>query len=237
MKYIRKEILAIVTAAALTGGCAQSAQQATAGATNTQKGVAVGALAGAALGQLIGKKTNSTLIGAAAGAALGGAIGYSMDKQAAEVAKSLDTEVNTNPNAEATSDSDIIVTKTERYVKITFRDKMMFPTDSDQLTPTARYKIEKLVSVLRNYPQTVIQVVGHTDNRGSYGYNQLLSKKRARTVADMLVQAGIPNPIYEKGCSYAKPVVPNTSLQNMARNRRVEVYLYPSKEMITDPCI
>ncbi len=238
-KIIRKETLALLTAAAMLGGCAQSAQQTTtsAGTTNTQKGVAIGALAGAALGQLIGKKTKSTVIGAAAGAAIGGAIGYSLDKQAAEVAKSLDTEVNTNPNAEATSDADIIVTKTDNYVKITFRDKMMFPTDSDQLTPTARYKIQKLVGVLKNYPQTIIQVVGHTDNRGSYGYNQLLSKKRARTVANMLINAGIPNPIYEKGCSYAKPVVPNTTPANMALNRRVEVYLYPNKDLIVDQCI
>ncbi len=237
MKLLRKETLALLTAAALLDGCAQSAQQAASGATNTQKGVAIGALAGAALGNLIGKKTKSTVIGAAAGAALGGAIGYSLDKQAAEVAKSLETQVNTNPNAEATSDADIIVTKTDRYVKITFRDKMMFPTNSDQLTPTARYKIQKLVGVLRNYPQTIIQVVGHTDNRGSYSYNQLLSKKRARTVANMLIQAGIPNPIYEKGCSYAKPVVPNTSPANMALNRRVEIYLYPNKDLIVDQCI
>lgn len=237
MIYFKTRTVAIVTAAALFTGCAQTAQQSVQGAKNTQKGVAIGALAGAALGQLIGKKTQSTMIGAAAGAALGGAIGYSLDKQAAEVAKSLETEVNTNPNAEATSDSDIIVTKSDRYVKITFRDRMMFPTDSDQLTPTARYKIEKLVGVLHNYPQTLIQVVGHTDNRGSYAYNQTLSKRRARTVADILVSAGIPNPIYEKGCSYAKPVVPNTSAQNMARNRRVEIYLYPNRESMIDPCI
>jgi outer membrane protein OmpA-like peptidoglycan-associated protein len=240
MQYKKSTLtLAVITAAFLMGGCAPTAQQATTttGTANTQKGVAIGALAGAALGNLIGKKSKSTMIGAAAGAAIGGAIGYSLDKQAAEVAKSLETEVNTNPNAEATSDADIIVTKTDRYVKITFRDKMMFPTNSDQPTPTARYKIEKLIGVLRNYPQTVIQVVGHTDNRGSYAYNQVLSKKRARTVANMLISGGVPNPIYEKGCSYAKPVVPNSSPENMALNRRVEVYLYPNKDMIVDPCI
>ncbi len=230
------QIIIPVTIASMLVGCAQTAQQANT-ASNAEKGVAIGALAGAALGNLIGKKTKSTVIGAAAGAAIGGAIGYSLDKQAAEVAKSLETEVNTAPNAEATSDSDIIVTKTDRYVKITFRDKMMFPTNSDQLTPTASFKIGKLVGVLKNYPQTIIQVVGHTDNRGSYAYNMTLSQKRARTVANMLINGGIPNPIYEKGCSYAKPVVPNTSPENMALNRRVEVYLYPNRESVIEPCM
>jgi outer membrane protein OmpA-like peptidoglycan-associated protein len=233
---IMKTTTAALLATALFTGCAQMPQQTTVG-DNTQKGVAIGAAAGAILGNIIGKDTKGTVIGATAGAALGGAIGYNMDKQAAEVAKSLETQVNTSPNAEATSDEDIIVTKTDRYVKITFRDKMMFPTNSAQPTSTARYKIQKLTSVLKNYPQTIIQVVGHTDNRGSFGYNQTLSKKRARTVANMLISSGIPNPIYEKGCSYAKPVVPNTTPENMALNRRVEIYLYPNREVIVDQCI
>ena len=231
--------LAALLVASLTGGCAQmpQQQQTQISGEKTKQGVAIGAAAGAILGQIIGKDTKGTMIGATAGAVLGGAIGYNLDKQAAEVAKSLETQVNTSPNAEATSDEDIIVTKTDRYVKITFRDKMMFPTNSAEPTPTAKYKINKLVSVLRNYPQTIIQVVGHTDNRGSFAYNQTLSKKRARTVANMLISAGIPNPIYEKGCSYAKPVVPNTTPENMALNRRVEIYLYPNKQLIVDQCI
>ncbi len=225
----------IVTTALLTG-CAQSTTQTQMG-DKTKSGVAIGAAAGAILGNIMGKDTKGTIIGAATGAAIGGAIGYNLDKQAAEVAKSLETEVNTSPNAEATSDEDIIVTKSDNFVKITFRDKMMFPTNSAQPTPTARFKINKLISVLKNYPQTIIQVVGHTDNRGSYAYNQTLSKKRARTVANMIINGGISNPVYEKGCSYAKPVVPNTTPENMALNRRVEVYLYPKKELMVDQCM
>ncbi len=232
-----KYSIATAITAALISGCAQMPQQTATAGDNTKKGVAIGAAAGAILGNIIGKDTKGTVIGAAAGAALGGAIGYNMDKQAAEVAKALETEVNTSPNAEATSDEDIIVTKTDRYVKITFRDKMMFPTNSAEPTATARQKIQKLTAVLKNYPQSIIQVVGHTDNRGSFTYNQTLSKKRARTVANMLINGGIPNPIYEKGCSYAKPVVPNTTPANMALNRRVEIYLYPNRELIVDQCI
>ncbi len=228
-----QNIVATSLAAVLFTGCAQMQQP----GQKTGQGAAIGAAAGAVLGNIIGKNTKGTLIGATAGAALGGAIGYNLDKQAAEVAKSLETQVNTNPNAEATSDSDIIVTKNDRFVKITFRDKMMFPTNSAQPTSTAQYKIQKLISVLKNYPQTIIQVVGHTDNRGSQSYNQVLSKKRARTVANLIINGGIPNPVYEKGCSFNKPVVPNTSAANMALNRRVEVYLYPDRKFIVDQCI
>ncbi len=232
-------LLAIVT---LLGGCAQMPQQSIAVGTGekTKSGAAIGAAAGAILGRVTagkGKKTKNMVLGAAAGSVIGGIIGYNMDKQAAEVAKSLETEVNTSPNAEATSDEDIIVTKNNRFVKITFRDKMMFPTNSATLTPTARYKIDKLIGVLQNYPQTIIQVVGHTDNRGTHNYNLTLSQKRARGVANLIIDSGVRNPVYEKGCSFDKPIAPNTSTQNMDLNRRVEVFLYPNQEFVTNQCI
>ncbi len=236
LKSIKFITTSSIIAAVIFTGCAQTTSQTQMG-DKTKSGVAIGAAAGAILGNIMGKDTKGTIIGAATGAAIGGAIGYNLDKQAAEVAKSLETEVNTSPNAEATSDEDIIVTKSDNFVKITFRDKMMFPTNSAEPTPTAKFKINKLISVLKNYPQTIIQVVGHTDNRGSFAYNQTLSKKRARTVANMIINGGIANPVYEKGCSYAKPVVPNTTPENMALNRRVEVYLYPKKEFIVDQCM
>ncbi len=228
--------ISILTVLLLISGCVPAQQQTVAG-TKTKTGAAAGAAAGALLGQLLGKDTKGTILGATAGAVLGGVIGYNMDKQAAEVAKSLETQVDTSPNAEATSDSDIIVTKTDRFVKITFRDKMMFPTNSANPTPTASYKINKLTNVLRNYKETIIQVVGHTDNRGSHSYNQTLSQKRARSVATMITNAGIANAIYEKGCSFDKPIAPNTSSSNMDLNRRVEVFLYPNQQFVVNQCI
>ncbi len=236
LKIISKKTTSLLLITALFSGCAGVQQQTVAG-NKTASGAAIGAAAGAVLGNIIGKDTKGTLIGATAGAVLGGAVGYNMDKQAAEIAKSLETQVNHSPNAEATSDEDIIVTKNDRFVKITFRDKMMFPTNSAILTSTARYKIDKLIGVLQNYPQTIIQVVGHTDNRGGHGYNLTLSEQRARGVANLITVGGIRNPIYEKGCSFDKPIVPNTSTRNMDLNRRVEVFLYPNQEFVMNQCI
>jgi outer membrane protein OmpA-like peptidoglycan-associated protein len=231
-----KKGIALLTAITFISGCSQMPQNVNVG-KNTKYGTAIGSAAGAVLGNIIGKDTKATVEGAAVGAVIGGVIGYNMDKQAAEIAQVLDTEVATTPNAEATSDSDIIVTKNSRFVKITFRDNMMFPTNSATLTPTARYKVNKLINVLQNYPQTIVQVVGHTDNRGSHAYNLTLSQKRARSVANLILNGGIKNPVYEKGCSFDKPVAPNTSSKNMDLNRRVEVFLYPNQEFVVNQCI
>ena len=235
-KIFSKKTTSAIAAILLFSGCSQMPQNINVG-DKTKYGTAIGTAAGAILGNVMGKDTKGTVTGAGIGAVIGGVIGYNMDKQAAEIARSLETVVDTSPNAEATSDEDIIVTKNSRFVKITFRDNMMFPTNSATLTSTARYKVSKLIGVLQNYPQTIVQVVGHTDNRGTHSHNLTLSQKRAREVANLIMGAGVKNPVYEKGCSFDKPVAPNTSSQNMDLNRRVEIFLYPNQEFVVNQCI
>jgi len=167
------------------------------------------------------------------GAAAGGALGYSLDNQANEIAHALGTGVNNDPLAALDPNNDIIVSKSPDYVKIMFRDRMMFATNSSTLRPSAKSKVQKVAQLLQNYPQTVVGVAGFTDNQGSHAYNQRLSEKRARTVANMLAVNGYP---LIKGCSYDKPIVPNNSAKNRALNRRVEVYLYADRSRMSDPC-
>ena len=52
----------------------------------------------------------------------------------------------------------------------------------------------------------------------------------------MIKGSGIPNKVFAKGCSYNKSLVPNTTAQNMALNRRVEIYLYPNQQAVVDQC-
>jgi len=206
---------------------------------NTKKGALYGAIAGAVIAAATAKGDNRhqrVIKGAILGAGVGAAYGYSLDRQAAEMAKALDTNVDNSPNAKLDPNKDIIVSKRDNYVEITFRDKMMFETDKDYPTPSAAAKIARVSDILRKYPQTIVQVVGHTDNRGSYQYNLDLSQRRARNVANMLKSSGIPNRVYAKGCSFSKPLVPNTTPQNMALNRRVEIYLYPNEQAVVDQC-
>ncbi|HHD72847.1 MAG TPA: OmpA family protein [Epsilonproteobacteria bacterium] len=229
-RYNIKWIAVAGLAAVLMAGCAST------GTSNTTDGVVGGAAAGALVGQLAGGDTRSTLIGAAVGAAAGGAIGYSLDQQANDIARSLGTGVNNDPLAYLDPEQDLIVSNNGRYVKIMFRDRMMFPTNSSRLTRSASYKVGKVGEILRQYPQTIIETAGYTDSRGGFDYNMGLSRERAKSVADRLYASGIQNHSYVTGCSLQNPLVPNTSSQNMALNRRVEVYLYPNSDVRTDVC-
>jgi len=200
----------------------------------TKTGAATGAVAGAMIGYNTGKRdAKSAIIGGLLGAALGGGIGYSMDNQANEVARALGTGVNNDPLAALDPNQTLIVSKTSNYVKIMFRDPMMFASASARLQSNARYKVQKVGQLLANYPQTVVGVAGFTDNQGGYEYNLGLSQRRAATVANLLSRNGYPR---TKGCSFDKAIAPNNSARNRALNRRVEVYLYANQSNMTNPC-
>jgi len=226
-----KSVSIISLSIAIFSGCAST------GTSNTTDGLIGGAAVGALAGQLIGGDTKSTLIGAAIGTAAGGLIGYSLDEQAENIAKSLGTGVNNDPLASLDPNQDLIVSNNGKYVKIMFRDNMMFATDSSILASHTSYKVEKVGNILKQYPKTIVQVAGYTDDRGGYEYNYNLSKSRAKSVSDKLYATGIDNPSYITGCSYKKSLVPNDSPTNMALNRRVEIYLYPNDDLRANPCL
>ncbi|OQX49939.1 MAG: hypothetical protein B5M46_02725 [Epsilonproteobacteria bacterium 4484_20] len=233
-KIIRTLLLSASAALLLTGCYNEPGLVRDNSNARTATGVAAGALAGSIIGYNTGHyDPKNALIGGLVGAAAGGLIGYSLDQQANEVANALGTGVNNDPLAVLDPNNTIIVSKHPDYVKIMFRDKMMFATDSDQLRPSAREKVNKVAQLLHNYPQTIVSVAGFTDNRGSYEYNLKLSEKRADTVARILAVNGYPR---TRGCSYNKPVAPNDTAANRALNRRVEVYFYASPDAVTDPC-
>ena len=79
--------------------------------------------------------------------------------------------------------------------------------------------------VLRSWPELRIEIGGHSDSRGSAGFNRNLSEQRAQAVHDYLMQR-FPDLNREqftvKGYGEDSPLVPNTSDLNMAKNRRVE---------------
>ena len=211
------------------------------GTTNrTQTGAIIGGLLGAIIGgNTSNKKGKRVAIGGVAGAAIGAAIGYSLEQQAQEVAQTLHTHVDNSSTAEKDSNKELIVSNTDKFVKIMFRDPMMFATNSSVPTASAASEIRQMIPALQNskYTNTIIQIVGHTDSRGSYGDNQKLSESRASSVANSIHSGGINNAVYAKGCSFSKPIAQNTSKSNMALNRRVEIYLYPNQESVIDPCI
>ena len=232
---LTKPILAATVAAFMLGGCYnQPGLVQDESYDRTKTGAATGALAGAMIGYNTGSRNaTSAIVGGLLGAAAGGAIGYSMDNQANEIAQALGTGVNNDPLAALDPNNELIVSKTNNYVKIMFRDPMMFASGSANLQSRAKSKVKKVGQLLANYPQTVVGVAGFTDDQGSYTYNQGLSQRRANTVANLLAVNGYPK---TKGCSYDKAIAPNNSNANRALNRRVEVYLYADRNKMSDPC-
>lgn len=234
MKFTKTILLSSVSAMMLGGCYNQPGLVQDESYNRTKTGAATGAAAGAMIGYNTGSRdAKSAIIGGLLGAALGGAVGYNMDEQANEIARALGTGVNNDPLAALDPNNDIIVSKTNTYVKIMFRDRMMFASGSSNLQSSAKSKVKKVGQLLANYPQTVVGVAGFTDNTGSYDFNQGLSQRRAHTVGNLLAVNGRP---FTKGCSYDKAIVPNNSAKNKALNRRVEVYLYADRNNMTDPC-
>ncbi len=239
-----KQFAAGIIVATMLTGCAMQGNNPqpnsdNTGMSKTQQGALIGGILGAVIGASTkgSSKGKRAVIGGAIGAAIGGGIGYSMDQQAKEVANKLETNVNNNPNAAMNPDNDLIVSNTDKYVKIMLRDSMVFETNSAIPTQEASRKIAKIADVLKSYPNTLVQVVGFTDSRGSYEYNQKLSEQRATNVGNTIYNSGISNQVFSKGCSFNKPIAPNTTAQNMGLNRRVEIYLYPNQQSIVDACI
>lgn len=232
-------ISSIITLSILTGCVSTQPGLVNNSNENTKKGGIIGAITGAIVGLTQSDKkhrTRNTIMGAIGGGAAGALVGYSIDQQANEVANALGTHVDNDPLSKLDPQRSLIVSKTDKYVKIMFRDKMMFATNSDNLTGSAAYKVSKVAALLKRYPQTVVGIAGFTDNRGGYSYNQDLSSRRAKSVANRFYTQGLQNSIQTKGCSYQKSIVPNSSPANMALNRRVEIFLVRGDLSQVDMC-
>lgn len=100
-----------------------------------------------------------------------------------------------------------------------------FATDSTELIASARAILDDLAAQLRAAPETQVMIVGHTDSRASDEYNDMLSTRRARSVADYLISRGIASErlteVIGKGERYPKEN--NNTDEGRYQNRRVEI--------------
>lgn len=190
-----------------------------AGATHqegkTKTGVLVGAGVGAAAGQAIGRDTKGTLIGAAIGAAVGGIAGN-------RIGAYMDQQEQALRNAVAATDA-ASIQRSQDVLTATFKSDYLFDFDSSTLKPGAYAEIDRVAGVLVQYPETMIRVEGHTDNKGSEQYNQRLSERRAEAVKGALLQRGVaPERIQTIGYGESQPISSVDAL-----NRRVAVVIIP----------
>ena len=206
-----------------------------AGCNNTQKGAAIGAGGGALLGAIVGKLAGNTAVGAAVGAAVGtGAgviIGKKMDKAKAEA------EAVKNAQVESVTDANGLAA-----VKVTFDSGILFSTGSATLATAAKTSLQQFATVLKNNSDCDIAIQGYTDNAGwknstaaqSVEKNKALSLDRATAVSSYLQSLGVSAAQLKsvEGLGEANPVADNSTEAGKAQNRRVEVYMYASQEMI-----
>ena len=184
----------------------------------TAVGAGVGAGVGAALGQVIGGDTESTLIGAGIGAALGGIAGNQVGRYMDQQERDLRDAISASESASIARDQDIL--------RATFKGEAFFDYDSSVLKPGAYPELQRIAGILNKYPQTYIEVGGHTDTRGSDEYNQVLSEKRANAVKNELINNGVmARRIKAVGYGESRPIS-----SDHAMNRRVEIIIEPIRQ-------
>ncbi len=106
----------------------------------------------------------------------------------------------------------------------TILEGINFDFDKADLLPSAYPILDKDVKILMNDPKLNVSIEGHCDIRGSDEYNQKLSERRAKSVYNYFVSKGISKKrMRTVGFGRSRPLVPNTSEENMAKNRRVEI--------------
>ncbi|MDT0641839.1 OmpA family protein [Zunongwangia sp. F363] len=221
MKKSINKFFAILFAMSMLVGC-----EATKNANNKQKGAVIGATSGAVIGGVIGNNTGDgntalgAIIGGVVGGAAGGYIGNRMDKQA----KQIEEEI---PGAE--------VERVGEGINVTFDENsgVYFATDQSNINAESQQTLNKLSSILKEYPDTNVLVEGHTDNTGSESYNLTLSKNRAQSVTNYLVNNGnlSQGRFTTKWYGEAQPKYDNTTAEGRAKNRRVELAIVASEDL------
>ena len=214
-----KSICTVLCAALLLSGCATM--------NNTGKGALFGAAGGAALGALIGKISGNTAVGTAIGTAVGAGagaiIGKRMDK-AAEAAAEIE-----NATVQTVTDANNLTA-----VKVTFDSGVLFATNKYALNANAKSNLQQLSKILKDYNDADVAIYGHTDSTGSDAVNDPLSVNRAKAVADYLMSLGVSTKQIKsiEGFGSREPIADNSTAAGRAENRRVEIYMYASAEMI-----
>ncbi|WP_424944284.1 OmpA family protein [Aliiroseovarius crassostreae] len=180
-----------------------------------------GAVTGAALGGIIGaisgddNKLGSAALGAAIGAGVGGAIGSHLDKQARELEASM-------------ANDQVRIVNTGDSLVVTMPQDILFATDSATVNPGLRSDLGALSRNLLNYPNSAVEVIGHTDNVGDADYNLSLSRRRAASVASVLFENGVPSSrVVTVGRGEDAPIASNLTDAGRQQNRRVEIIIRP----------
>ena len=185
-------------------------------ANNTGTGAGVGALLGGLLGRVVSDdKAKGTLIGGVIGGVIGGAIGADLDKQEAALRAQMGSSVS--------------IINTGSQLIVSLPEDITFAINSAVIKSSLIADLNTLAASMNAYPNTTIEVVGHTDNTGTFAYNQALSEQRARAVRGVLINTVTPSRVIAYGVGETRPIESNASSAGRQANRRVEIFITPNR--------
>lgn len=225
MKVLKIFGIGLVCATMVVGGACSSM-------TNTGKGALIGGgsgtAVGAGLGALIGGGKGAGIgagVGAAVGAGVGALIGNNMDRQK----KQLEEQLAEQAKVEETTDPQTGL----KAIRVTFDGGILFQTNKYNLSEQAKADLSRFATNLKENPNTDVQILGFTDNTGSFAVNEKLSNERAESVLSYLANQGVSaTRMTAKGVPMADYVASNDTPEGRAQNRRVEIYITANAEMI-----
>ncbi|MPT49153.1 MAG: OmpA family protein [Sphingobium sp.] len=182
-----------------------------------------GALGGYLLGDLVGGKRDRTekIVGAGIGALAGAGIGSYMDRQEKKL-------------REQTAGTGVDVIRDGDNLLLRMPSGITFGFDSSEVQPQFQPTLNEVASTLTQFPQTYIDIYGHTDSDGSDAYNQGLSERRAQSVANYLSMHGVQSArLATRGFGETQPIASNATEAGKAANRRVEIKIVPVTQQDT----
>lgn len=225
MMNSRKPILLLGAAALAISACTHTGPIDTSNGPNqnqkAKSGALIGAAVGAAAGLLTsgddrGDKVKATAIGAAIGAGAGALVGTTLDRQEEDLRADL-------------GETDATITNTGDRLIVTLPQDILFATGSSNLRSDLKRDLQTIAGNLQAYPDSTVQVIGHTDSDGDAAFNLGLSEDRAFAVADVLINAGVPGfRIQTIGRGEDQPIASNLTPEGKAQNRRVEIVILPN---------
>lgn len=143
----------------------------------------------------------------------------------AEQTARLDAEKRA-ANAEVDLAKLAAVKEEARGLVITLSGSVLFASNKSTLLPAAQNRLNQVAEALMATKERKLTVEGHTDSRGTSGYNQELSQQRADAVRSYIVSRGYPSDMIQaQGIGEDRPVADNTSAEGRANNRRVEIII------------
>jgi len=187
---------------------------------NTGTGAIAGAVGGALLGYLSNTSNSeqgrkNALIGAGVGALAGAAVGQYMDRQQAELEREL-----SGTNVGVAREGDVLILRMPSDVT--------FATNQSTIDSRFFPVLDDVAAVLNRYDQSTVDILGHADASGTDEYNLNLSRQRASSVAQYLVNRNVlPARLYVEGRGESQPIASNDTAEGKARNRRVEITIRP----------